>query len=263
MFRLITAFKDYGAKASMVGCGHQHTVILTDDGEVLTCGVGEYGLLGTGSTVDALAPVPLESLGKEDIVQIAVGYDHTLALTSQGTIYSWGRNNNGQLGHADSYIDIYSMENFPRLIDSDSVQGIENENDLREAGQWSNACPIFTQVAAGNARSAAITTDGLLFVWGSRFSFQPKLIPKRLFNGKRVVKVGCGGDSGRSVIAAITDDGALWTLGDSSSKLLGLKGVSGKQPLPLQVATLDNKVHDISLGFGQHMVAFVEITEDS
>ena len=49
-YRLVEAFKNYDARAAQVACGSNHTIILTDDGEVLTCGLGEYGRLGTGST---------------------------------------------------------------------------------------------------------------------------------------------------------------------------------------------------------------------
>lgn len=66
-------FEEYGAKAVSVQCGDKHTLILTEDGEVLACGVGEYGRLGTGSTSDALVPVTLEALLEEDIVQVSAG----------------------------------------------------------------------------------------------------------------------------------------------------------------------------------------------
>lgn len=41
--RLVESFKEYGAKASCVAVGETHTLILTSDGEVLGCGVGEFG----------------------------------------------------------------------------------------------------------------------------------------------------------------------------------------------------------------------------
>lgn len=261
---MVEAFKSYGTKASMISCGLQHTVILTDDGEVLTCGVGEYGLLGTGNTLDALTPVTVDSLIKEDIVQIAAGYDHTLALTSKGLIYSWGRNNSGQLGHADSNFDMYSMEDFPRLIDAESIKGLENQ-ELIGAGQWSGSIPLFSQIAAGNGISAALTSEGLLFVWGIGLSNQPKLIPRHFFENKKIIKIGCGGSSGKTVIVALTEDGRLWIFGESSSKLLGHKGKGGignKQVTPLVVSSLNNKVANFSVGYGRHMFAFVNINED-
>eukprot|EP00286_Rhodomonas_abbreviata_P008936 CAMPEP_0181341618 /NCGR_PEP_ID=MMETSP1101-20121128/30519_1 /TAXON_ID=46948 /ORGANISM="Rhodomonas abbreviata, Strain Caron Lab Isolate" /LENGTH=72 /DNA_ID=CAMNT_0023452933 /DNA_START=22 /DNA_END=237 /DNA_ORIENTATION=- len=72
-----------------------------------------------------------------------------MALSASGAIYTWGRNNTGQLGHSDSYIDIYSMEDFPRVVDMESIKGAENEEALAEAGKLG----AFTQIAAGNGRS--------------------------------------------------------------------------------------------------------------
>lgn len=258
---MIESFKQYGAKAAQVALGEHHTVILTDDGEVLSCGVGEYGRQGTGSTSDALVPTSVDALEDDEIVQVAAGFDHTLVLNSKGAIYSWGRNQSGQLGHSDSYIDIYSMEDFPRLIDAESINNGENAEALAADGEIPTNAPIFTQVACGSGRSAAVTTDGHLYIWGARVSHQPKLIAKSLFNGHRVVKVACGGDQGKAAFAVITEDDSLWMIGDASSKLLGSSGLSGKYPVPRLVPTLVNKVVDVSCGFGQHMAAFVKVTD--
>lgn len=244
------AFQEYGAKAASISCGRHHTLILTDDGEIFTCGVGEYGRLGTGSSSDALIPLPIDSLGDVDIVQIAAGYDHSLALTSTGTILSWGRNQSGQLGHIDSNLDIYSMESLPRTIDADSVAG-NNTHVLVPT------TTKFVQVAAGTGRSAAVSSDGLLYVWGVRMSNAPKAVDSSFLDNLKVVKVACGGDSGHSVIAIITEDGGLWTMGDRGSKMLG--AVSAKsQATPVRVAAFkDKKVLDVSCGSGRHMFAFV------
>ena len=259
--RLIEAFQQYGAKAAQVALGERHTVILTDDGEVLTCGVGEYGRQGTGHTSDALVPTSVESLDNDDIVQIAAGHDHSLALNSKGEIYSWGRNQSGQLGHSDSNIDIYSMEDFPRVIDAESINNGENAEALAADGESPTNAPIFTQVACGSGRSAAVTTDGHLYIWGARVGHQPRLIAKSLFDGHRVVKVACGGEQGRSAFAVITEDNSLWMIGDASSKMLGSAGLSGKYPVPRLVPTLVNKVADVACGYGQHMAAFVKVVD--
>ncbi len=244
------AFQDYGAKAASVSCGRHHTLILTDDGEMLTFGVGEYGRLGTGSSSDSHIPMPIDSLGDVDIVQIAAGCDHSLALTANGTILSWGRNQSGQLGHLDSNLDIYSMENLPRAIDADSIAG----NNSHESGP---TMVKFAQVAAGTNRSAAISTDGQLYVWGVRMSNAPKVVNKELLDDLRVIKVACGGDSGHSVIAIITEDGGLWTMGDKGSKMLGIQDAKN-HPIPKRVEVLKGKrVVDVKCGPGRHMFAFV------
>ena len=87
---------EYGAKIAQAVCGGRHTVFRSFDGELLSCGVGEYGRLGVGSTFDALVPTPLDSLIEEDIVQVAAGSSHTLALAKSGSLYVWGRNDYGK-----------------------------------------------------------------------------------------------------------------------------------------------------------------------
>lgn len=266
----------YGGKIAELSCGGNHTVFLTEDGEVLSCGKGEYGRLGTGTTSDCLIPEPIEALAEETVTQISAGYDHTVALTDKGAIYSWGRNHSGQLGHSDSYIDIYSMEDYPRMIDADSFAGAENiaqQETTKTTSEWSltedsvdeSVATGFIQVEAGHGRSAAVTKDGRLYVWGSRWSHQPKLVRPDQFNNLRVKKVALGGGDRNSIIAVITEDHALWTFGDKSSTMMGRAasgGMNSKEPLPVLVEAMKGKrVLDISCGFGQHMFAFVEVDE--
>ena len=256
----IEFFADYGAKIVSVGCGDKHTVFLTDDGEVLSCGLGEYGRTGTGVSSDCLEPSPLDSLESEDVVQIAVGFEHSLALTAKGDIFSWGRNQQGQLGHADSFMDMYSMEDFPRKIESEGLHGDDGVTTKQDTPHEEL---VFAQVAAGHSRSAAVTDDGHLFVWGARLSHFPKLVDKALFENLEVKKVLIGGDNGKSVIAAITEDGGLWTLGDARSKMLGRAGLSGKHIVPERVPFFKGKnVLDIYTGFGQHIFAKVLIEDN-
>ena len=237
----VDAFGSLRAKIIAVSCGHAHTVFLTDEGEVWACGVGEYGVLGTGNSANSTVPVVLECLENEQITRIACGYDHSLVLNVEGRIFSWGRNNAGQLGHSDSFIDIYSMEEFPRLVE-----------DL----------PEVVEIAAGHGRSAAISEDGELYVWGSRLNHAPKHISRELFNGLKVAKVAIGGSHDHSVIAVLTEDGGLWTFGDGSSHMLGSgqrSGFLGKQPLPAMVESLKSRsVLQLFTGLGQHMAVLVE-----
>jgi alpha-tubulin suppressor-like RCC1 family protein len=254
----IEFFDSYGAKIIDVGCGHQHTLFLTDDGEVLSCGSGEYGRLGLGSTSDESLPTPIDIID-DDVVQIAVGYDHSLLLTSKGQIFSWGRNAQGQLGHADSYVDMTSMENYPRRIEN---EGLHGDDGISTNKDKEHEDVTFVHIAAGHNRSAAVSKDGHLFIWGSRISHRPKIIDKTYFDNLAVKKVVIGGDSGKSVIAAITEDDSLWTLGDASSKMLGRPGLSGKHVIPERVPVFVGKrVIDVYSGFDQHIFAKVVADE--
>jgi len=255
--KLVQSFRQYGALARQVSCGGSHTLLLTHELEVLSCGVGEYGRLGTGSKVDALQPTPLTLLADDDILQVAAGFDHSLALSRAGRIYSWGRNHLGQLGHSDSNLDLYSLEDLPRIVETNTLADEEQQDRHVEL--------VFRQIAAGNGRSAAVTSEGELFVWGNRLAHQPKRFPSSLFGGQKVLQVAIGGDSSRSAVAVVTENGELWTFGDSKSCILGKKGLSGKQPLPLHVElkNSDDRVLSVASGLGQHMAAFVHMPNES
>ena len=115
----------------------------------MTWGRGVFGQLGheidpkTGEQPQSLAiPRPVQSLLQTPIVQVACGWQHTMALTNQGKVYSWGYGEDGQLGHGDSD-DIAT----PELIQSFSNITIDT-------------------IACGHSHSAAVC-QGELFMWGS------------------------------------------------------------------------------------------------
>ena len=59
-------------------------------------GGNEYGQLGDGTNTDSTAPVQVSGL--KNVIAIAGGGYHSLALKSDGTIWAWGKNEYGQLG---------------------------------------------------------------------------------------------------------------------------------------------------------------------
>eukprot|EP00164_Ancoracysta_twista_P000517 GFYU01000691.1.p1 GENE.GFYU01000691.1~~GFYU01000691.1.p1 ORF type:complete len:497 (+),score=83.72 GFYU01000691.1:141-1631(+) len=82
-----------------VACGATHTVALTDNGAVYTWGWGKYGQLGHGNRKDYFVPTPIKALRGQDIVQVACGHYHSVAVTRNGEVYTWGWGQCGQLGH--------------------------------------------------------------------------------------------------------------------------------------------------------------------
>ena len=89
-----------GVKVSAMSCGESHTLFLSGDGIVYSCGMAEYGRLGIidNWNTDVLVPHRLSEVFNEDkIVQISAGFNHSMALTADGKVYSWGRNDQGQV----------------------------------------------------------------------------------------------------------------------------------------------------------------------
>jgi hypothetical protein len=80
-----------------------HSAILTSDPEcnLFMCGFGPGGRLGTGDEVTRFSYVCIENgLSGKKIVQVALGNNHSLAVDSDGEIFSWGQNSHGVLGYS-------------------------------------------------------------------------------------------------------------------------------------------------------------------
>ncbi|XP_072473393.1 alsin [Notamacropus eugenii] len=70
--------------------------------EVWTWGKGKEGQLGHGDVLPRLQPLCVKCLDGKEVIQLAAGGHHSLALTAKSQVYSWGSNTFGQLGHSDS-----------------------------------------------------------------------------------------------------------------------------------------------------------------
>ncbi|KAH7396496.1 hypothetical protein DE146DRAFT_614764 [Phaeosphaeria sp. MPI-PUGE-AT-0046c] len=99
-----------------------HTAVLTTDpvSNLYMCGHGPGGRLGTGSETTRYQFTCIESggLGQRKVAGVALGQNHTLAVTDDGEIYSWGNNAFGQLG--------YSLPK-PALKDDDPISTIPRQ----------------------------------------------------------------------------------------------------------------------------------------
>ena len=83
-------------KVKQVACGFQHTVCVTEEGEVYAWGYGKNGALGLGDWQQVNMPKKIEGL--KDIVKVDCGIDYTIAMDKNGKLYSWGGSRYGQLG---------------------------------------------------------------------------------------------------------------------------------------------------------------------
>lgn len=82
-----------------VSMSKYHMAILTSEPQqnLLVCGFGRGGRLGTGKDNDTqFTPIPVQ--WPERILSVALGRDHTIAITGSGNVVTFGQNNFGQLG---------------------------------------------------------------------------------------------------------------------------------------------------------------------
>ncbi|KAK7840960.1 ultraviolet-b receptor uvr8 [Quercus suber] len=126
-----------------VTCGADHTTAYSlSRVEVYSWGWGDFGRLGHGNSSDLFTPQPIKALHGLKIKQIACGDSHCLAVTVDGEVQSWGRNQNGQLGLGTTEDSL-----VPQKIQA--FQGVSVK-----------------MVAAGAEHTAAVTEDGELYGWG-------------------------------------------------------------------------------------------------
>lgn len=87
-----------------VACGYVHTAFVSEDGSAYTTGSGERGQLGHGDWQPKHRPtiITLAAGASPRFVMLAAGAYHTVASSSDGALWSWGRGYEGQLGHGDT-----------------------------------------------------------------------------------------------------------------------------------------------------------------
>jgi alpha-tubulin suppressor-like RCC1 family protein len=175
-----------------------------EDGSVWMWGSDRNGVMGTGTVTGPYESgrqyhQPRRVDGITDVVQIAAGDNHVLALRKDGTVWSWGWNKFGQLGLGDT-----EDRGVPT-----QVRGLTG----------------VTKIYAVSAISAARLADGSWRLWGhagpvgvgTTDQFRPALEPKLLPAHLRTTV-----DLGGAVF--LLRDGSVWTWGDNSFGTLGTGG---------------------------------------
>ena len=94
-----------------IASGGDHSVIVTNSGAVYAWGKNDKGQLGLGDTVNREFPTQIRSLRNLKVCYVSCGAEHTVCLTEDGGVFSFGSGQYGQLGHGSK-----TDENLPRKI---------------------------------------------------------------------------------------------------------------------------------------------------
>jgi len=220
--------------------GDSHMTVLTTEGEVLTTGAGSYGRLGNLESVDQLYLEPVEMLANMNVISIAGGHSFTLALTDEGIIYAWGRNDKGQLGCGGGLlVDMYAMESIPQPI----------------MGQLEGR--TVTQISAGHGHSACATDDGELYIWGMKSFLEPQSFTKFL-KTKKCGSLSCGHDY---TMILSEDRMSLFSFGKNKTGVLGQAHTKSLHSPELVEGMSGCKILDMSAG-DSHFACLVEDNVD-
>ena len=140
-------------KITSISCGNNHALALTQTGKVYAWGYNECGQLGLKHTINVRKPKLIEMPNNDRVKQISCGNYHSLLLTTDGSIYSFGFNVHGQLGHKNE-----ENVNIPTLIETSSK---------------------FTEILAFNCQSFAMNESNVIEFWGQNFVGKKILSPQK------------------------------------------------------------------------------------
>jgi alpha-tubulin suppressor-like RCC1 family protein len=190
-----------------VAGGVTHSLALKSDGTVWAWGFNDVGQLGNGTTSSTANPNPVQASGLTDVVAIAAGSNHSLAVKSDGTVWAWGFNSQGMLGNGTSGTGT-------------------NSNVPVQASNLTDA----TDVSGGNFHSIALESDGTVWAWGANDVGQlgdgtttsRRTTPVQVSNLTDVEDVSSGLNHN---LAATSTHGEVWAWGCNDYGQLGNSGV--------------------------------------
>jgi alpha-tubulin suppressor-like RCC1 family protein len=135
-----------------ISAGYTHSLAVRRDGTVWSWGANFLGQLGRPENLGSQTPAitPGQVSGLSDVVDVAASNNFNYALRRDGTVWSWGVNNRGQLGYPDG------AGNFVVGATPKQVPGLTG----------------ISSIATGRTFGAALRTDGTLFTWGDNTAGQ-------------------------------------------------------------------------------------------
>ncbi|HOM03209.1 MAG TPA: dockerin type I domain-containing protein [Acetivibrio sp.] len=187
----------------MADIGTGHVVVLREDGTVWTWGENVWGQLGNGAqqhhnVYTYIYFEPNQAKNLTDIVSVAAGQTHSVALKSDGTVWTWGGNFYGELGNGST--------NY--ILEPQKIEGLED----------------VVAVDAGSSHTVALRADGTVWVWGKNDFGQlgngttmKSTVPIKVEGLTGVIAV----QAGMECTIAYKNDGTVWAWGKNDFGQLG------------------------------------------
>ena len=258
-----------------VSCGDSHTAAIKADGSLWMWGYNSSGAVGNGGkynvetgALNRCQTVPVKVM--DGVASVSCRGDYTAAVKTDGSLWTWGANNDMQLGNGGAGNaqdeDYGTYQTMPvKVLDNvaavscggSHAAAVKNDGTLwwwgyagiavgsqdgitPSLGQSYQPFPVkvldnVAAVSCGGSHTAAIKTDGSLWVsgsnndWGqlgdsSSIDAKAPTAPFKVL--ENVAAVSCGGGH----TAAVKTDGSLWVWGDNQFGELGISGGNAKVP---------------------------------
>ncbi|RJP61813.1 MAG: hypothetical protein C4543_02940, partial [Ignavibacteriales bacterium] len=236
-------------KIDSISLGTAHSSAITSSGRIFMWGSNWSGMLGDGSGEDKTVPVDITSkfnlLVDEKIISSSLGNAHSIVLTSNNRIFTWGSNSLGQLGDGTTITRTVPVEITNKFVLS------TNE--------------IIVSIDTFEAHSSALSSNGQIFMWGYNYDGQlgdgttvkrttPTNITNRFTfeNEEKITVISLG----RDYSSALTTKGNVFTWGANNIGQLG-DSTSTSKYTPVKIGSFSPiLMHQESYDFGSPVNAY-------
>jgi alpha-tubulin suppressor-like RCC1 family protein len=241
---------------AQVAAGHSHSLALRADGALVTWGFNGNGELGSSTSVGTYTanPAPTATGTALPTRSTAAGTDHGLAVRADGTLWSWGANDYGQLGNGTTtaspvpvqvgtdrdWVMVAGGRSYSLGLKANGALYAWGLNSFGQLGVAATSgtlvatstptrvgTDLYIRIAAGDRHSLGLRPDGTLWAWGANTSGQ---LGSTINNGTNTanptpIQVGTAlytqVATGESFTLALRPDGTLWSWGNNGYGQLG------------------------------------------
>ncbi|MBQ4088094.1 MAG: fibronectin type III domain-containing protein [Clostridia bacterium] len=235
----------FPGQTKAVAAGYDSSYAVDENGKLYAWGNNYSGQLGIGSEA-LMVENPTVVSKLENVLSVAAGAEHALALTADGNVYAWGDNRYGQLGCGSAENMISEPVQIPALSGKGAVS-----------------------ICAGKYTSYAVCANGDLYAWGMNYAGQLGNGDDALDNqsvpvlisvlGQKVLSVSAGG--GHAVAICYSDangngtydegeEKSVWGWGSDSRAQLGTGALSTWYNAPVRLTFFDD-IEVVSLAAGE------------
>jgi E3 ubiquitin-protein ligase HERC1 len=267
-----------------ISCGGYHCLILTTSGEVLSFGWNKLGQLGLGHNNTTVDSLPEKISCQHKIVQVEASGRHSLLLTNEGKVLSFGlvdpetvQNTPTLIQKLSNYRVNYISTGFWHNIIStacgrifvsgkgdEGKLGLGNQNDYFDPVEIKSLKGIQIRQCDGGAwHTVLLDTSGRVFCWGSNFWGQlglgeskDCLEPTELtsLRNEKIIKIACGSN----FTICLTEDGKVFSFGCSSNLKIGHKEEETVcTPKQVKNFPIQDKIVDVQVG-SNHTIFLTE-----
>ena len=171
--------------------GGSHSLAVLADGTVRAAGYNPSGELGNGATDRQRSGAWVATSGLMDAVAVGTGESHSHAIKSDGTLWGWGRNNQGQLGDGsdgqdnrslspvqaqglDNAVAVEAGLQYSLVLKSDGTVWGMGEGNMTGTGTDNQTIAVqvpnlenVSAIAGGQSHALALLSDGTVMSWGN------------------------------------------------------------------------------------------------